>query len=53
MSKNVENLGRASIKGKIIVGKVWRTKLEVEKAWEFCKCVMVNSKLMEYLIVAP
>ena len=35
MSKNVENLDRASINGKIIMGKVRESKLEEGKAKGF------------------
>ena len=50
VSKNVRIFGGASIKWIRIVGKVWKSKLEVKKAWGIFASVLVNSKQMEYLI---
>ena len=38
---------------KEFMGKVWRPRIEIIKAWDICKCVKVNSKRMEIFIIAP
>ena len=55
MSKNVEQLGRASISGKRIIGKVRESKLEEEKAKGFNMQVgsWVIPKQRNIIFIAP
>ena len=49
-SRNDEIFGGASIKVIRIVDKVWRSTRSRKGMGIICKCVMVNSKIMEYLL---
>ena len=50
VSKNVKIFGGASKMGKELSAR-FGDQLEAEIAWGyFCKCVVINSKLKEYLI---